>query len=330
MTANFIDMPKVELHTHIDCSLSYATVARLGLGLSMEEYRRNFVAPPRCQDLTEFLGCIDPALAALQTKAALEIAVDGMIAAQSEENVLYAEIRFAPHLHQAEGLPLEEIVETVLQAMHSSSTHYGVDCRLILCTLRHFSEAQGLEVASLVRRYSGQGVFALDLAGDEANFPITPHIAAFRMVRDAGLNVIAHAGESKGAESVKETLDLLGVQRIGHGVRSNEDPILVDRLVNDRLHLEVCPSCNIQTGIYPDISKHSLGQLRYAGVRISLNTDARATTNVSLSDEYSRVSQAFGWSENEMLDFTQSALEASFAPDNVKTKIRGQISAFEA
>ena len=147
MTVRFQDMPKVELHTHIDCSLSQATIAQLGLDLTPEEYRQNFVAPERCLDLTEFLACIDPALKILQTRKALEIAVDGIVAAQAADNVVYAEMRFAPHLHQDQGLALEEIVETVLHAMHASSSKYGVDCALILCTLRHFNEDQGKDVA---------------------------------------------------------------------------------------------------------------------------------------------------------------------------------------
>ena len=330
MTVRFQDMPKVELHTHIDCSLSQATIAQLGLDLTPEEYRQNFVAPERCRDLTEFLACIDPAWKILQTRKALEIAVDGMVAAQAADNIVYAEMRFAPHLHQDQGLALEEIVETVLHAMHASSSKYGVDCALILCTLRHFNEDQGKDVADLVCKYANQGVVAIDLAGDEANFPIEPHISAFRLVREAGLNCIAHAGESAGAQSVMETIEKLNPQRIGHGVRSIEDPALVERLVRAGTHLEVCPTCNIQTGIFPTIFQHSLAPLRAAGVDLGLNTDARATTNVSLSDEYKKVSEAFGWSNHEMLRLTQSALYASFATDVVRAQVEAKLDSFTA
>ena len=182
----FLDMPKVELHTHIDCSLSHETVARLGVDLTPEEYRQNFVAPERCKDLTEYLACIDPALKILQTKKSLEFAIDGLIAAQAAENVLYAELRFAPHLHLERGLGLDDVMETVLQAIRISGSRYNVECGLILCTLRHFTEQQSLEVADLTLRFADQGVVALDLAGDEANYSIAPNIAAFKQVREAG------------------------------------------------------------------------------------------------------------------------------------------------
>ncbi len=328
MTPSFTPMPKVELHSHIDCSLSHETVARIGLDLTPEEYLRDFVAPERCRDLAEYLACIGPALNILQTRSALRFAVEGMVAAQAAETVLYAEMRFAPHLHVSEGLDLHTIVETVLDAMQKASRKHGVHCGLILCTLRHFSEAQGLEVAALARRYQSQGVVALDLAGDEANFPIGPHVAAFRAAAEAGVNRIAHAGEAKGAESVTETLDKLEVQRIGHGVRSIEDPRVVERLVREGVALEVCPSCNVQIGIFPSLRQHSLGPLRDAGVNLSINTDARATTDVSLSEEYSRVSAAFSWSPEDMMDLTMSALDASFAPDAVRASLKVRIEEF--
>ena len=323
-------MPKVELHTHIDCSLSHETVARLGVDLTPEEYRQNFVAPERCKDLTEYLACIDPALKILQTKKSLEFAIDGLIAAQAAENVLYAELRFAPHLHLERGLGLDDVMETVLQAIRISGSRYNVECGLILCTLRHFTEQQSLEVADLTLRFADQGVVALDLAGDEANYSIAPNIAAFKQVREAGGNVIAHAGEASGADSVLETLDLLQAKRIGHGVRSVEDMALVERIVAEGLHLEICPSCNIQTGIFSEITRHSLPKLLDIGVNISLNTDGRATNGASLSSEYQVVSDAFGWSDHIFLDLNRNALNASFASDRVKSSVNSQIDDYEA
>lgn len=326
----FLDMPKVELHTHIDCSLSHETIARLGVDLTPEEYRQNFVAPERCKDLTEYLACIDPALKILQTKKSLEFAIDGLIAAQAAENVLYAELRFAPHLHLERGLGLDDVMETVLQAIRISGSRYNVECGLILCTLRHFTEQQSLEVADLTLRFADQGVVALDLAGDEANYSIAPNIAAFKQVREAGGNVIAHAGEASGADSVLETLDLLQAKRIGHGVRSVEDMALVERIVAEGLHLEICPSCNIQTGIFSEITRHSLPKLLDSGVNISLNTDGRATNGASLSSEYQVVSDAFGWSDHIFLDLNRNALNASFASDRVKSSVNSQIDDYEA
>lgn len=179
-----------------------------------------------------------------------------------------------------------------------------------------------------MKKYANQGVVAIDLAGDDANFPLAPHVAAFNFVWDAGLNCTVHAGESLGPASVIETLELLQPQRIGHGVRSVEDPDLVDRLIRMGIHLEICPTCNVQTGIFPDIIQHSLAPLREAGVNLGLNTDARATTNVSLCDEYTKVSAAFIWSLKEMQEITQSALNASFAPEDVRAQVKTMLDSY--
>ncbi|SFU09826.1 adenosine deaminase [Pseudovibrio denitrificans] len=330
MTNMLRSMPKVELHTHIDCSLDYKTASLLKPGMRLAEYKEAFVAPEKCKDLVQFLQCIDPALALMQTRLALQVSVDGLIRQLAADNVLYAEIRFAPHLHTRNGLRPEEVVETVLAQMFESSEREGIYCRLILCTLRHFSKEQSYEVADLVARYQTQGVVALDLAADEANFPLDEHIAAFRRANTLGLNTIAHAGEARGADSVLETLENLGVSRIGHGVRSVEDPRVLERVVKDGIHLEVCPTCNIQTDVFPKLKDHSLGQLKQAGVKFSLNTDARATTGVSLTEEYERVARTFDWTEQDFLTSSRMALDASFALEDIKRSIQEKLAAYEA
>ncbi|KZK79036.1 Adenine deaminase [Pseudovibrio sp. Ad13] len=328
MTLNVLSMPKVELHTHIDCSLDFETVVRLQSGMTFQDYCEAFIAPEKCADLTQFLACIDPALVLLQTKMALQISVDGMIRQLTADNVIYAEIRFAPHLHTRNGLRPEEVVEIVLSQMFESSKREGIYCRLILCTLRHFKAEQSFDVVDLVARYQTQGVVALDLAADEANFPLDEHIGAFRRANTLGLNTIAHAGEARGAGSVQETLDKLSVSRIGHGVRCVEDPRVLERVVNDGIHLEVCPSCNVQTDIFSQLKDHSLNQLKDAGVTLSLNTDARTTTNLSLTQEYERVQEALGWTEQDLLNSSHSALGASFAPDDIKLSVGQKLATF--
>ena len=330
MTDLISTMPKVELHTHIDTSIAFDTAKLLRPDMDHDAYLETLVAPEKCKDLVEFLSCIEPALEMLQTDTALKIVVDDLVRQIAADNVLYAEMRFAPHLHRRKGMRLEEVVETTLSQMHESASREGIDCGLILCTLRHFTEAQGLEVVDLITRYQDQGVVSLDLAADEANFPIEPHIAVFRRARELGLNVIAHAGEAKGPESVMETMDKLQVSRIGHGVRSIEDLDTLERVVEQGVHLEVCPSCNVQTDIFTSLSDHSIGKLREAGANLSINTDARGTANVSLNEEYARIGDVFGWSASELLPFSKMALDASFAPANVRAKVQERLDQFAA
>src|SRR5262249_15768318 len=145
------------------------------------------------------------------------------------------------------GLSTEEVVEIVEASASRASQTTGVETRLILCTLRHFSAEQSMETAKLVERFKGSLVTALDIAGDEAGYPLDAPIPAFQFVAQEGILCTAHAGESSGAESIWETLRLLKPSRIGHGVHSSEDPRLIEYLKRERIHLEVCPTSNFRT-----------------------------------------------------------------------------------
>lgn len=318
-------VPKVELHVHIDCSLSYRLARMLDETLRLKDWRDKFVGPVQCKDLAEFLVCIEPALALLQTETALRLAVEDMVDQLAADHVRYAEIRFAPLLHRRLGLDPARVTEIALEAMAEASAETGVSCGMILCTLRHFSEAESLETADLAIRFADRGVVALDLAADEAAFPITPHVKAFAKVQAAGLNSIAHAGEAKGAESVLETLEMLNVSRIGHGVRTMEDPAALEAVGTGDIHLEVCPSSNIQTNVFQALENHSIQALMQADLSVGINTDGRTVTNVTLASEYYALSDCFGWGAKVFEKANLAALKASFAPDAVKQSVRAEI-----
>lgn len=319
-------LPKVELHTHIDCSLRYAQVRRLLPDITLSEFANRFIAPRACADLAEFLTCIAPSLSAMQTSQSLELAAFDLADQMAADGVVYGELRFAPLLHCNGGLRPEEVVEAVLSGLRKAPIEVGV----ILCTLRHFTTEMGLRTLDLVERYADQGVVGLDLAADERNFPIGPHVPVFAKAKALGINRTAHAGEAQGAESVIETIRLLNPSRIGHGVRSVEDPAAIDLLLQKDIHLEVCPSVNIQIGIFPSLEQHSLEQLRQAGVSLGINTDARTTTNVNLCAEYEAVASVFGWEASDFMCANQQALNASFAPEAVRRRVSEKLSHYMA
>ena len=246
-------LPKVELHLHLDCSLSYKVVSRLAPSVRREEYLRDYVAPARCTNLADFLARAPKGFRLMQSEDALRAVTEDVFEQLADDGVVYAEIRFAPLLHLEQGLTAERVVRVVERAAEDLSRATGVESGLILCTLRHFSEAQSLETAQVVDQFRGSRVVALDIAGDEAGFPLDSHVAAYKFAREKGLMRTAHAGEACGPESVWETLRLLDPQRIGHGVRSIEDAKLVEHLKREGIHLEVCPSSNVQ--IVPEIAR---------------------------------------------------------------------------
>src|SRR5215472_3941048 len=237
-------LPKIELHFHIDCSLSFDAVSRLAPGVTRKEYEREYTAPARCTNLADFLTRAPKGFLLMQTEEALELVAEDVIRQLAEDGVIYAELRFAPLLHNERGLSSHRVVEIVNRSVDRLISETGVETRLILCTLRHFTSEQSMTTARLVEDFRGSRVVALDIAGDEAGYPLAPHISAYRYARDRGLFRTAHAGEGLGPESVWETLRELEPQRIGHGTRSYEDPKLVAHLVRERIHLELCPSSN--------------------------------------------------------------------------------------
>jgi adenosine deaminase len=324
--SSFSAIPKVELHLHLDCSLSYGLVCRLDPSISREEFEAEFIAPPQCTSLADFLTRAPRGFQLMQTEDALRMVTEDVFEQLAADNVIYAEIRFAPLLHLGKGLAPERVVEVVDRAVEQCIRASGIEARLILCTLRHFSREQSLATVALVERFGGSRVVALDLAGDEAGFSIGAHIAAFRFAVERGIHRTAHAGEARGADSVRETLRAFEPSRIGHGARSIEDPALVEHLRSERIHLELCPSSNVQTRVCSEYGDHAADQLLRAGVSVGINTDARTITNITLNQEYARLSEHFGWGEAEFLACNQAALEAAFVDEVDKRRLAARIN----
>lgn len=316
-------LPKIELHLHLDCSLSYDAARQLVSGLTRAEFDAEYCAPTRCTNLAEFLSKAPKGVLLMQDEAAIRLVTEDVCRQIEADGVVYAELRFAPLLHTECGLTAERVVEVVCETAERMREGTGVDLRLILCTLRHFSEAQSMRTAQLANAYRGSLVAGLDLAGDEAGYPLGPHVAAFNYARDQGLFRTAHAGEGLGPESVWETLRELQPTRIGHGTRSIEDPALVQYLREQAIHLELCPSSNVQ--IIPslaDMSEHPLDKLYCAGVRLNVNTDSRMLTRTTLTREYAEVLGVFHWRPEDFLRTNLMAIEAAFADDTTKAKLR--------
>jgi adenosine deaminase len=321
------DLPKVELHLHLDCSLSYEVVNEINPTITFEAYKESFIAPPKCTDLADYITRAIKGFELMQTKEQLRLVTLDLFKQLKEDHVVYAEIRFAPLQHIYKGLSPKEVVEAVNQATEEGIKKYGVEAGIILCTLRHYTEEQSLETAELVKAFKGTHVVGFDIAADEAGFPIDNHVKAFSQVRQNGIPCTAHAGEAKGATSVWETLQKLHPQRIGHGVRSAEDKNLLLFLKENDIHLEICPTSNIQTNVFDKIENHPLNMIYNSGVSMGLNTDARTISNVSLSSEYGVVRKVFNWDNSQLKKCNLEAINHSFAKEDIKRKIRSIIEA---
>jgi len=317
--------PKIELHLHLDCSLSYEVVRQLDPSVTREEYRQSFIAPAKCTDLADYIRRAVKGIELMQTREQLRLVTLDLFQQLKTDNVIYAEIRFAPLQHLQGGLTATDVVKTVNEAVAEGISQTGVEAGLLLCTLRHYTEAQSLETVGLAEQFRGTHVAGFDIAADEAGFPIDNHISAFAYAKEKGIPCTAHAGEAKGPESVWETLENFYPVRIGHGVRSSEDERLLQFLKEKAIHLEVCPTSNIQTNVYPSIEDHTADKLYRSGVSLGINTDARTISDVTLASEYGRLQQVFGWTKEHFKKCNLEAIDHAFVADATKARLRQAI-----
>jgi adenosine deaminase len=324
---DFSRVPKVELHLHLDCSLSFAAVSRINPSVTLHEYRQDFNAPAKCTSLEEFFKRAPKGTALMQTADQLRLVTFDVFEQLQQDNILYAEILLVPFMHTDEGLSPENVVEIVNDAVSRASQETGIEARIILSTLRHYSAKQSLETVKLVERFKETRVAGIDLGAYEAGFPIFAHIPAFQYAAQNEIPRTVHAGEARGAESVWETLKHLRPSRIGHGVRSIEAPALIEHLRKERIHLEVCPTSNVQIDLYDTYAHHPINIFYECGLSVGVNTDTRMIANVILTQEYEKLHRAFGWDEHHFLQCNLNAIHASFLPEDAKQRLEKQLRA---
>jgi len=327
-------LPKVELHVHLDGSMRLKTVKDLASTLPEETaFPKRFgfkkaVTPPQRCSLPEYLKAFDVTVAVLQTSAALERAAYELCEDVSQENVLYLEARFAPLLHLEAGLSPREVVQAVLRGLKQGEEKFGINTGLILCAMRDRSLEHSMEVAQLTAQFSSKGVVAFDLAGPERQHPPQIHREAIAMARESGVRLSLHAGEGCCPEQVRAALEL-GANRIGHGVYLHKDPATEKHVAKHGIPLEVCPTSNLQiSGIMDSYADHPLKRYFDLGIPITLNTDNRLMSNIDLTHEYEVVVDAFGFGPTEVRQISLNGIEASFASESVKDKLRAKLDEF--
>jgi adenosine deaminase len=325
---DFAPLPKIELHLHLDCSLSYAAVSRIDPSVTLQEYQQQFNGPTSgFTNLEEFFKRAPKGTALMQTEGQIHLVTFDVFEQLRQDNILYAELLLVPFLHTSQGLSAEHVVAILNDAVARASSETGIEARIILSTLRHYSTQQSLATVKLVERFKGTHVAGVDLGAYEAGFPIYAHIPAFQYAAQQGIPRTVHAGEMRGAESVWETLKHLRPSRIGHGVRSIEDPALVEHLRQERIHLEICPTSNVQISLYESYAHHPINTFYESGVSMGVNTDTRMIANVTLTQEYEKLHKAFGWDKGHFLQCNLNAIEAAFLPEDVKRRLEKQVRA---
>jgi adenosine deaminase len=330
--------PKVLLHDHLDGGLRPTTVIELAresgyAGLPSkdpEELARFFTAGADRKSLELYLEGFEHTVGVMQTREALIRVAAECAEDLAADGVVYAEIRYAPELSTHGGLSLDEVVEAVLEGFERGSRASGIVVRFIATAMRQF--ARSVEIAELAVRHRDEGVVGFDVAGPEVGFPPTRYLDAFQLIHRANFHVTIHAGEAFGLPSIWEALQWCGAQRLGHGVRIVDDittgpdgEITLGRLagfVRDmRIPLEMCPTSNIHTGAVASIEEHPIDLLRRLRFRVTVNTDNRLMSGVTMSDEFATLSRICGFGLDEMQWLTLNAMKSAFLPFDERLKL---------
>lgn len=336
MIQQFIDrMPKIDLHCHLDGSLSPATIRvlaeRVGIDLpdDPKDLTAMLTAPEDCSSLVEYLTRFELPVACLQTAenfytAALDLASDA-----ARENVIYIEVRFAPLLSAHERLPADVVVRSVIEGLEEGKRRFGVKYGLILCAMRHHPHEMNEQLLPLAEKYLGSGVVALDLAGDEKGYPACKHHQLFADALKRGIPYTIHAGEADGPGSIWSALDL-GARRIGHGISAKDDPELMKHCAAKGIGFELCPVSNLQTKAARDWDDYPFRLFLDEGMTVTVNTDNRTVSNTNLTREFTELDARYGLTTAEIERLVRTSAAVSFADDQLKQELNKAFDMFLA
>ncbi|HPU12840.1 MAG TPA: adenosine deaminase [Aeromicrobium sp.] len=334
--AQIAAVPKVALHEHLDGGVRPSTVADIAAQIGHElpapaaELGQWFTDAASSGSLVRYLETFEHTVAVMQRPEDLARVAREAVLDLAADNVVYAELRWAPEQHQRDGLTIGETVEAVQAGIDEGVRQVNEQGRpmvvgQLLTAMRHAS--RGLEIAETVVQYRDRGVFGFDIAGAEDGFPPILHLEAFEYLRRENVRFTIHAGEAFGLPSIWQAVQRCGADRLGHGVRIVDDidftsePAKLGRLASyirdTRIPLEMCPSSNLQTSAVAGmktIADHPIGPLAELGFRVTINSDNRLMSGTSIGNEMSLLVDAFGYSVGDLRWFTVNAMKSAFLP----------------
>lgn len=314
-----LELPKIELHSHLDGSLSIGAVRTL-LGRTVEP--EELMVAEDCKSLAEYLEKFNVPLACLQTTEGLKRGGYDFMEQISSEGLKYAEVRFAPQFSTSGGLSLRQVIESVLEGLERGKKEFGTDYQVIVCAMRHQSEEENAAMLKTAREYLGFGVCAADLAGDEAAYPMTEFLSLFEKVKRLEMPFTLHAGECGSVENIIASV-ACGAKRIGHGIAMRGHNEAKRLCKENRIGVEMCPISNLQTKAVLDGSMYPIREFLDEGLLVTLNTDNRTVSNTSVTKEIEHVQANYGVTDEEIIQMQKNAVEVSFAPEEQKERMRG-------
>lgn len=326
-------LPKAELHCHLDGSLRLQTIQELATDQQVklpadtpEELQKYLEVGEDCKSLEEYLQPFGITNSVLQTGDALTRVTYELASDCARENIRYLEIRFSPILHIEKGMKLNQVVDAVLMGKSQAEHQFNIKIGIIICGIRHIDPTNSLKLAELCVSYKNRGVVGFDLAGVEENYPAKAHKNAFYLIINNNINTTVHAGEAYGPESIHQAIHYVGANRIGHGTRLREDKDLLNYVNDHRIPLEMCITSNVQTKSVASYEKHPIRYYFDYGLRVTINTDNRLISKTTLTDEYMKAVQYFHFTGNELKTLILNGFKSAFLPLHEKRKMLEQVN----
>ena len=314
-------IPKIELHCHLDGSLSKEFIERR---LARSVSRQELSVSDDCASLAEYLEKFDLPLKCLRDEKGLAEAGYDVLKTMGEENVIYAEIRFAPLLSVTEDMDVKQVIQSLLQGFEKGKEDFGVEYNVIVCAMRHHSLEQNYEMIKTASEFLGKGVCAADLAGAEAQYPMTEFMELFHKTKELGMPFTIHAGECGNPQNIEDAL-IAGAERIGHGIAMKGRKDIQDKVRNHHTGIELCPISNLQTKAVRSTEEYPIREFLDAGLLVTINTDNRTVSHTSMTKELYFIKEMYGIRDEEIQKMMENAVEVSFANEVVKEKLRKSI-----
>jgi len=320
-------LPKVELHLHIEGTLEpemmFSLAAKHGIGLPYASALA-VRAAYAFHDLQSFLDLYYAGCDVLRDRRDFYALAMAYFTRAHADNVVHAELFFDPQTHTVRGIPMEVVIGGLRDAQDDAHRRYGITSDLILCFLRHLSEEDALATLDAAMPFLSD-LTGVGLDSGERGNPPAKFARVFAKARGLGLHAVAHAGEEGPAAYITEALDVLHVERIDHGVRCDEDPILVERLVRERIPLTVCPLSNLKLCVVKDLAHHNFAKLLRRGVAVTINSDDPAYFGGYIGENYRATAAALDLTAAELVTVAENAARAAFLPAQAKTALLSRI-----
>ena len=316
-TEELTALPKVELHCHLDGSLSRGFIEkRLGREVSQSELS----VSEDCRSLNEYLEKFDLPGKCIMDETGLKEAGYDVLKSMKQENVCYAEIRFAPLLSETPDMNCNKVIEALLAGLEKGKRDFGIEYGVITCAMRHHSEEENARMLRTAREYLGHGVCAADLAGAESLYPMSEFMELFKKTKALGMPFTLHAGECGSVQNILDSVET-GAGRIGHGIAMRGYADVQKELQKKGIGIEMCPISNLQTKAVPGAEAYPLREFIDGKLLVTVNTDNRTVSNTTMTKELEFIQKMYNITDEEILLMMKNAADVAFTDDAVREKL---------